>query len=114
MSRFDLNKFMMFVDGTTESLEDFCRDREGFVERWTQAADESERPVPNGGQLSDLEQAALIGLDVGALYEMGSHPYILLHFARAIEVDFNGVPFPEFDRAYKAAVTPHGYPNFAT
>ena len=126
MSRFDLNKFMMFVDGTTESLEDFCRDREGFVERWTQAADESERPVPNGGQLSDLEQAALIGLDVGALYEMGcairstdlyeigSHPYILLHFARAIEVDLNGVPFPEFDRAYKAAVTPHGYPNFAT
>ena len=62
----------------------------------------------------DLERKALIDLDVGALYEMGSHPYILLHFARAVEVDFNGIPFPEFDRAYKVAVTPHGYPNFAT
>lgn len=114
MSRFDLNKFMMFVDGTTESLEDFCRDRERFVARWMSAADESERPVPNGGPLSEIERLALIGLDVGALYQMGSHPYILLHFARAVEVDFNGVPFPVFDRAYKQAVTPHGYPNFAT
>lgn len=114
MSRFDINKFMMFVDGTTEALNEFCNDREGFVAGWVGAAEESVRPVPYGGSLSSDEQAALAGLDVGKLYEMGAHPYILLHFARAVEVDFNGIAFPDFDRAYKEAVTPHGYPNFAT
>lgn len=114
MSRFDLNKFMMFVDGSTESLDEFCNDRAGFVDRWVQAAENSERPVPDGGPLSEEEQAALVGLDIGTLYAMGSHPYILLHFARAVQVDFHGVAFPDFDRAYKEAVTPHGYPNFST
>lgn len=114
MSRYEMNKFMMFVDGNTEHLEEFCNDRERFVDRWLSAAAESERPVPDGGTLTAVERQALIELDVGALYEMGCHPYILLHYARAVEVDFHGVPFPEFDRAYKVAVSPHGYPDFAT
>lgn len=114
MSRFQINKFMMYVDGETAHLEDFCSDRAGFVERWIAAAAASQSPVANGGQLDTAEQAALIGNDVGTLYEMGGHPYILLHFARAIDVDFHGIAFPEFDRAYKEAVTPHGYPDFST
>jgi len=114
MSRFDINKFMMFVDGNTDNLNAFCEDRAGFVEQWVRAAAESERPVEHGGPLDAAEQAALIANDVGTLYEMGGHPYILLHFARAIDVDYHGIPFPEFDRAYKEQVTPHGYPDFST
>lgn len=114
MSRFDINKFMMFVDGHTESLERFCSDRQGFVAEWVEGAEQSLRPLPDGGPLSESERAALVAVDVGALYEMGSHPYILLHFARAVEVDVAGTPFPEFDAAYKSAVTPHGYPDFST
>lgn len=114
MSRFQINKFMMYVDGDTDHLEAFCSDRSGFMQRWIAAAETSERPVAHGGRLELAEQAALIANDVGRLYEMGAHPYILLHFARAIDVDFHGVPFPEFDQTYKKAVTPHGYPDFST
>ncbi len=111
MSRFD-TKFMI-VDGTTESLDEFSRDRQAFISQRVQVAAGSGSPVARGGPLSPEEQRALTELDVGTLDEMGSHPYMIPHFARAVEVDFAGIPFPDFDPAYQEAVTPHSYPNFA-
>ncbi len=50
----------------------------------------------------------------GRLYELGAHPYLLLHFARALDVVLDGTPWPEFVARYKEAVTPHGFPDFST
>jgi hypothetical protein len=114
MSRYELNKFMMYVDETTELVHEFCGDKEGFVERWVNTASASPRPLPHAGNLTKAEQQALINVDVSTLYQMGTHPYILLHFARAVAVEYEGIAFPEFDRAYKEQVAPHGYPDFST
>jgi hypothetical protein len=47
------------------------------------------------------------------LYALGAHPYLLWHFVRAIHGP-GGTPVGELSEAFKAAVAPHGYPEFAT
>jgi hypothetical protein len=114
MSRFEVNKLMAYVDADVSQTEAFAADPEGFVGAWEQRDREHHLPTPDAGTLTDEERAAFIALDWGTLYAMGAHPYLLLHIARAVEVGVYGVPFPEFNAAYKAAVTPHGYPDFET
>jgi len=49
-----------------------------------------------GYALDDSERAALVDGDVAALWTMGVHPLLMLHYARA-----RRVPMPEFYGALK-------------
>lgn len=114
MSRFQINKLMAYVDADESQTRAFAADPAGYVGAWEQRARDNRLPTPDSGTLTDEERAAFVDLDWGTLYGMGAHPYLLLHIARAVEVGVFGMPFPEFDAAYKAAVAPHGYPDFET
>lgn len=114
MSRFELDKFILYVDAQATRVEEFHSDPAGYVGRWRARAATFRLPVPNGGILDDDEAAALATRDYGRLYEMGVHPYLLLHFARALDVQIEGTPWPDFVERYRAAVSPFGFPDFAT
>jgi hypothetical protein len=70
--------------------------------------------VPDGGVLDPDERRAFTERDYGELYRMGAHPYLLLHFARAVDVHVGNTPWPEFVERYRAQVAPHGFPDFTT
>lgn len=113
MTRFEINKFMAHVDGDPEPLHAFSEDPSGFVEAWCARATDA-APGPTAGHLDDAEKQAIVGLDYGEMYRMGAHPYLLLHFARAIECDARGADFLVWKEEYRAQVAPHGYPGFGT
>ena len=112
MSRYEVNKFMAFVDDLAETVEEFHADPQGYVDAWNARGRESRIPVPDGGTLSTDEGRAIANRDYGALYAMGAHPYLLLHFAVALDVIVEGLPFPDFVQRYRAQVAPHGFPSF--
>lgn len=112
MSRYHINKLMTFVDDADARVKEFQADPASFIERWEARAAASRLPVANGGVFTPEERRALIDRDYGALYAMGAHPYLLLHFARALDVILEGTTWMEFIIRYRAAVTPHGFPSF--
>jgi hypothetical protein len=62
-----------------------------------------------GCELDETERQALLGWDVGTLYRLGAHPFLLWNAFSGIAADREGA------RAeYLAAVSPHGYPDYAT
>lgn len=69
-------------------------------------------PVPIGGRLDDVERAALVDRDFGALYEMGAHPYLLWSFTEAVHL--HELPREEIVRRFRERVAGSGYPDFAT
>ena len=103
-----------FVDGDPEPLAEFSADPAGFVAGWERRAAGTHVPTPDSGRLTEEERAAIVGLDYGALYALGAHPYLLLHFARAVECDARGADFATWKEEYRAQVKPHGYPPFFT
>lgn len=114
MSRMQINKLLLFIDSDETHTRAFTDDPTAFLADWEARAAAAHAPGRDSGTLTDDERAAFAGRDWGTLYGMGSHPYLLLHAARAVEVGILGIPFPEFDRAYKEAIAPHGYPDFNT
>lgn len=108
-----VNKVMWEVDLTDANLEAFKTDPAAFLDTWEAAADKPVPPYPTGGTLTEEERQALQTLDFGALYAMGCNPYILWQFARSVSVP-DRVPAEELMRSFRAAVEPHGYPDFAT
>jgi hypothetical protein len=57
---------------------------------------EAPREVLAAYALEDAERAALVDGDVAALWTMGVHPLLMLHYARARQV-----PMPQFYGALK-------------
>ncbi len=112
MSRYMLNKFISYVDDDGERVAAFHRDPAGYVAAWERRGHESRVPVADGGSFTDAERAAFVGRDYGTLYGLGAHPYLLLHFARALDVIVEGSDWLEFVERYRAAVVPHGFPYF--
>jgi hypothetical protein len=112
MTRFEMNKFISYVDDDAARVAEFHRDPARYVAAWVERGSSSRLPVPDGGSLTDAEQTAFIERDYGTLYSMGAHPYLLLHFARALDVVLDGVSWPDFVADYRAAVEPHGFPDF--
>lgn len=69
MSAYHLNKLLRDVNRNPQAREQWFADKESFVAAYS---------------LSDEERAAVLNLDVGALYRMGAHglilrPFTLLH-----------------------------------
>jgi len=114
MSRMQINKLLLFIDSDESHARAFATDPGAFLADWEARGAASHAPTRQAGTLTDEERRAFTDRDWGVLYGMGSHPYLLLHAARAVDVGILGVAFPEFDRLYKEAIAPHGYPDFHT
>jgi hypothetical protein len=114
MSRYQMNKFIAYVDEDGERVNAFHADPAGYVAAWEARAAASRLPTADSGTFTDEERRAFVERDYGTLYAMGVHPYLLLHLARALDVQIEETPWPEFVERYRAAVSPHGFPDFGT
>jgi hypothetical protein len=108
-----LNKLMWEVDKTDEALAGFKADPAAFLRGWEESADQPAPPYPAGGEMTEEERAAVQALDFGAIYAMGAHPFLLWQFARSVCVP-DSMSIEELIAAFRAAVEPHGYPDFFT
>lgn len=109
MSRLMINKFMRAVEMSDAAVEAYVADPRAFVDHWLATSAPPSEPSDDRA-LTDEEEAAVLTRDYGELYRLGAHPYLLWHFAEAIWG--NEVPWPELNERYRAAVAPHGYPDF--
>lgn len=106
-----IDKLLLAIDRTDEALEEFRTDTASFLDRWEACAPHP--PYPEGGALTTEERTAFERWDYSRLYEMGAHPYLLWHVVRALFVPSH-MTMEELTEAYRAAVTPLGYPDFMT
>jgi hypothetical protein len=113
LSRYAVNKLLLDVDLTDESLRSFKTNPEAYVAAWEEATLHPVPPVPRGGSLTGVERSAVVNLDVGALYAMGANPYALWLFARSVSVPDLGT-IEQLIESFRTAVEPHGYPDFST
>lgn len=114
MTRYDVDKFITYVEGLDEEVVAFVADPPAYVAGWVQRGRESRVPVPNGGRLSDAEQRAIANVDYAALYAMGAHPYVLWHFTEAAFVWAGELTWPELKEQFREAVAEFGNPDFTT
>lgn len=114
MSRFQINKFISFVEGSDETVREYVAHPEAYVAAWEQRARSSRLPTPDSGTFTDGERAALVARDHAELYRLGAHPYVLWHFVEAIRVWTGESIWPEMTERYREDIRPHGTPDFAT
>ena len=104
MSRFQVNKFIAWVEGLDAEVEAYAADPRGYVDEWEERATASRLPTPNSGAFTPEERTALATVDHGELYRLGAHPYMLWHFVEAVRVWAGDA----------TDVMPHGYPDITT
>lgn len=114
MSRYDVDKFIVFVEAFDGEVRAYTADPAGYVERWIARGTASRTPVADGGRLSVDERAALSAVDYAKLYEMGAHPYVLWHFAEAVLVWNGDLTWPELKEQFREGVRDFGNADFAT
>ncbi len=114
MSRFQLDKFITWVEGLDAEVEAYSSDPAAYVDSWESRAAASRLPTPDSGTLTGEERAALVAIDHGELYRLGAHPYMLWHFVEAVRVWAGDARWPEMKERYRADVIPHGYPDITT
>ena len=49
MSRFQIDKFISFVEGSDQAVRDYVADPAAYVEAWEQRARRSRLPTPDSG-----------------------------------------------------------------
>lgn len=108
-----VNKAMWEIDKSDSNLMSFQSDAARFLDDWERAALEPEPPYPSGGSLIPDERRALETLDFGLLYSMGANPFLLWQFARSVSVP-RLMTNEELVSSFRAAVEPHGTPEFDT
>lgn len=114
MSRFELNKFIAWVEGLDAEVEAYASDPATYVAAWEQRAAASRLPTPDSGRLTEDARAALVAIDHGELYRLGAHPYMLWHFTEAVRVWAGDATWPEMKERFREDVIPHGYPDITT
>jgi hypothetical protein len=62
-----------------------------------------------GCELDEAERRALLAWDVGTLYQLGAHPFLLWNAFSGIAADREAAR-----KDYLAAIRPHGYPDYTT
>lgn len=95
MSRYQVDKVLRQVAREQDPRASFQADAAAFL------ADRD---------LTDEERAALIRFDYPALYRLGAHPMLLLHFVRAIRPGDPATLQTEWDEK----IGPLGRPDFST
>ena len=114
MERFNVNKFIAYVEASDAAVREYVADPVGYVQAWVARGAASRVPVADGGPLSPESAAALGATDYATLYRMGAHPYILWHFAEAALVWAGDKTWPELKEEFRAAVAADGNPDFTT
>ena len=114
MSRFEVDKFLSYVEGSDRAVRSYVEDPDGYVAGWESRRAESRLPVPDGGSFTEDERAALVTRDHAALYRLGAHPYVLWHFVEAIRVWTGEITWPEMTERYRADISRIEPPNIAT
>lgn len=114
MIRFQIDKFITYVEATDEQVRRYAIDPAGYVAEWVQRGAAARTPIPDGGPLSPAARDALSKVDYAALYRMGAHPYVLWHFTEAVLVWAGDLAWAELKEQFRAAVAGAGYPDFAT
>lgn len=111
MTRYMIDKLLLEIDRSDESLAAYRSDPAGFVTAWERAAGSPVPPHPTGGRLTGDEREAFSPFDAGRLYAMGAHPFLLWHVVRALAGDTD---IGEVSRRFVETVESLGYPDFAT
>ncbi len=111
MTRYMIDKLLLEIDRSDESLAAYQADPAAFVAAWEMAARSPVPPYPTGGRLTEEEREAFCPFDAGRLYAMGSHPFLLWHVVRALA---GAGDVQETSRRYVAQIEPYGYPDFTT
>lgn len=97
MSRYAMDKVIWEVtrseDGAT--VERYLQDPAAYLE---------------GRDLTPEEREALLKNDVGALYKLGAHPFMLQGFGQLASKEDPRT----YGQRYLEAIRPHGYPDFST
>ena len=114
MSRFQVNKFITWVEGLDSEVEAYAADPVGYVAAWEARAGASRLPTPDSGSFSEEERSALSDVNHGELYRLGAHPYMLWHFVEAVRVWAGDATWPEMKEQYRTDAIPHGYPDITT
>lgn len=114
MSRFQIDKFISYVEGSDQAVSDYAADPEGYVTAWEHRATRQRLPTPDSGTFTDSERAALVGRDHAELYRLGAHPYVLWHFVEAIRVWTGETSWPEMTERFREDIRPHGTSDFST
>ena len=114
MSRFEIDKFISYVEGSDQADLEYVADPEGFVAAWEERAAASRLPRPDGGTLDPPERAALVNRDHAELYRLGAHQYVLWHFVEAIRVWTGEVTWPAMTERFRADIEQYGAPDFST
>lgn len=114
MSRFEIDKFISFVEGSDQAVLDYVADPAGYVTAWEQRAAVSRLPTPVSGRFTDEERAALVAMDHAELYRLGAHQYVLWHFVEAIRVWTGETTWPEMKERFRGDIAAHGSPDFST
>ena len=114
MSRFQIDKFISYVEGSDEAVRRYVADPEGYVAAWEDRARHARLPTPDSGTFTDEERAALANGDHAELYRLGAHPYVLWHFTEAIRVWTGQTSWPEMKERFREDVLPYGTPWFGT
>lgn len=115
MSRFEINKFLTYTDSDGDRIAAFATNPRDLVSAWERRGQlATPRPVPDGGIFTGDERTALVEEDYGAIYAMGAHPYVLFHFAVAVDMVRGPTPWPDLVEWYRTMVRPHGSPDFTT
>jgi hypothetical protein len=114
MNRFEIDKFITYVEASDAEVHSFVADPPGYVSQWISRGAASHAPVPDGGRLSAEAAAALGAIDYPVLYRMGAHPYVLWHFCEAALVWAGELTWPELKEQFRSAVMADGNPDFTT
>lgn len=109
MSKYMMNKLMRAIEMSDRAVESYVSDTEAFVDGWL-VGGAGPDAVADDRALTDEERSAFIARDEGELYRLGAHPYLLWHFIEAVWV--HEVAWPDLNERYRAAVRPHGYPDY--
>lgn len=114
MSRYQINKFITYVEGSDDAVRAYTADPAGYVAAWEGRAGASRLPTPDSGTFTEVERAALAARDHAELYRMGAHPYMLWHFVEAVRVWTGEVTWPEMTERYRQDIARHGAPSMLT
>lgn len=114
MSRFQIDKFIGYVEGSDRAVREYVADPEGYVAAWEHRASLTRLPTSDSGTFTEQERAALVTMDHAELYRLGAHPYVLWHFVEAIRVWAGDATWTEMKELFRENIEPHGTPDFST
>lgn len=114
MSRFTVNKFMSFVEGSDQAVLDYVEDPTSYVQHWEGRAREHRLPLPDSAMFTDGERSALERRDHREIYRLGGHPYLLWHFVEAIRVWTGETTWPDMKEQFRSDIAGIETPDHTT